>query len=116
MGLDFVRKTAPSFERALDRRAVELRTPKLFGRDIPLIARTATADVCNGAKFMQGEKVLLRLLDGKLIVQRENLVVAEFPSPPAEFLNQVQTGAGVGQGEVKAVLSLSQTVEISICE
>jgi hypothetical protein len=116
MGVDLLRKIAPGFERALDRRAVALRTPTLFSRDVPLVARTAKADICNDAAFSPGEKVLLRLLEGKLIVQRENLLVAEFTNPPAEFFNQVRSGAGVGEGEIKAVLSLSQTVEIAFCE
>ena len=40
MGLDFIRKAAPTFHKALDRRAVELRTPTLFNRDIPSVARS----------------------------------------------------------------------------
>src|ERR1043165_732321 len=116
MGLDFIRKTAPTFKRALDMRAVALRTPKLFGRDIPVVARSARATVCHAAKMKPKDKVLLRVIDGKLIAQRENLVVAEFPNPPAELVNQIQCGAGVGEGEVKSVHPLSETVEIGICE
>jgi hypothetical protein len=116
MGVDFIRKTAPSFQRALDKRAVALRTPKLFGRDVPLMARSAQATICHAAKMTAGEKVLLRLMDNKLVVQRDNLVVAEFSNPPAEMINQVQCGAGVGEGEVKAVHTLSETVEIAFCE
>jgi hypothetical protein len=116
MGLDFIRKTAPTFKRALDRRAVALRSPKLFGRDIPLVARSARANVCHGAKLKPREKLLLRVIDTKLIAQRENVVVAEFPNPPAELLNQVQCGAGIEEAEVKSVHPLSETVEIAICE
>ena len=36
MGLDLVRKAAPGFIRVLDRRAVELRMPNLFSRDLPV--------------------------------------------------------------------------------
>ncbi len=116
MGLDFIRKAAPTFHRALDRRAVELRTPTLFVRDLPEVARTASAEICGGSRFTAGEKLLLRVIDNKLIGQRDNLVVAEFTSPPAEFLNRIVTGAGVELGEVKAVHALSQTVEIGFCE
>jgi hypothetical protein len=112
MGLDFIRKAAPSFHRALDRRAVDLRTPSLFVRDIPVVARSASAEICHGSRFKLGERLLLRVIANKLVAQRDNLVVAEFPSPPAEFLNQVQSGAGVGQGEVRAIHKLSDRVEI----
>jgi hypothetical protein len=116
MGLDFIRKVAPAFHRALDRRAVELRTPTLFVRDIPAIPRTASAEICYASRLSVGEKLLLRVIENKLIAQRENVVVAEFRNPPTEFLNRIQTAAGVDQGEVKAVHELSQTVEIGFCE
>jgi hypothetical protein len=116
MGLDFLRRVAPAFHRALDRRAVELRTPTLFVRDIPELARTASADICRNAKVETGEKLLLRLMDEKLIAQRDNLVVAEFSNPPSEFVNRIRTGAGVEIGEVRTVHSLSQVVEIGFCQ
>ncbi len=45
MGLDFIRTTAPSFNRVLDRRLVEMHSPKLFCRDMPIVSRTARADI-----------------------------------------------------------------------
>lgn len=44
------------------------------------------------------------------------MVVAEFSAPPAEFFGQVELGAGIAKGVVKAVHDLSQTVEIGFCE
>jgi len=32
MGLDFIRTAAPGFNRVLDRRMVEMHSPKLFSR------------------------------------------------------------------------------------
>jgi hypothetical protein len=116
MGLDFIKKAAPTFHKALDRRAVELRTPTLFNRDIPSVARSASAEICKGSIFTPGEKVHLRIFNNKLIVQRDNIVVAEFPAPPAEFFNRVQSGAGIERGVVKVVHDLSQTVEIGFCD
>lgn len=116
MGLDFVRKAAPAFNRALDRRAVELRTPTLFSRDVAVVGRTAAAEICHKSRFTIGEKLLLRVTENKLIAQRDNLVVAEFPNPPAEFLNRIQSGAGVEMGEVKAIHAISERVEIGFCE
>jgi hypothetical protein len=116
MGIDFIRKAAPRFNRSLDVRAVALRTPKLFARDIPLMARSARATICQSAPFQPNERVLLRVLNDKLVAQRDNLVVAEFSNPPTEMLNQVRCGGGFSEGEVKAVNPLSETVEIEICE
>jgi predicted RNA-binding protein with EMAP domain len=116
MGLDFIKKAAPSFRKMLDRRAIELRTPTLFNRDTPSITRLASADICNGTRFNSGDKLHLRILNNKLVAQRDNVVVAQFPAPPPEFLKQVQAGAGIGKGEVKTVHVLSQTAEIGFCE
>lgn len=116
MGLDFIRKTAPSFIRLLDRRAVKLRTPTLFGRDLPVVARTASAEISEGAKVAPGEKVLLRIIKDKLIAQRDNVQIAECANPPAEFIKHLRAGAGVAQGEIKSLQPISQTVEIGICD
>ena len=116
MGVDFVRKAAPSFHKSLDRRAVELRTPTLFSRDTPSVARSASAEIRGECKIVVGEKILLRIVNQKLVAQRDTVVIAEFPAPPAELLNRVQSGAGIEKGEVKAVHDLSQTVEIGLCE
>lgn len=116
MGLDFIRRTTPTFTRALDRRAVEMRTPKLFSRDIPVVSRTASAEICAGAKVKSGEKVLLRIMKGQVIAQRDNLVIAECANAPAEFVAHLNAGAGVSQGEIRSVQPLSQTVEIGICD
>ena len=116
MGLDFLKKVAPSFNKALDRRAVELRTPGLFSRDAPLVARSASAEICHGSPFKVGERVLLRIISELAVVQRENLVVANFSNAPAEFLNHIRAGAGVAIGEVTAVHTLSEKVEIAFCE
>jgi hypothetical protein len=116
MGIDFLRRSAPSFHRALDRQAVALRTPTLFTSDVASVARTASAEVCAGERIQAGEHLLLRIMNEKLIAQRDNLVVAEFTNPPREFVSRIQNGAGVELGEVKAVRVLSGEVEVAFCE
>jgi hypothetical protein len=116
MGLDFIRKIAPSFKKALDRRAVMLRSPGLFTRDIPLVARSASADVCHNSPLKVGEKVILRVSAEKTVVQRDTVIVANFSNPPADFVEHVRAGAGVAHGQVKAVHELSGKVEIEVCE
>jgi hypothetical protein len=116
MGLDFIRATTPSFNRMLDRRLVEMNSPKLFTRDMPIVSRTASADICEGAEVTTGEKVILRVIKDKVIAQRENLVIAECANPPADFVAHLRSGAGVAEGEIKSLLPISQTVEIGICD
>jgi hypothetical protein len=116
MGLDFVRATTPSFNRVLDRRLVEMHSPRLFTRDMPIVSRTASADICGGAEIGAGEKVLLRVIKEKVIVQRGNLVIAECANPPAALVGYLRAGAGVAEGEVKSVRPISNSLEIGICD
>lgn len=116
MGTDFLKRVGPSFHRALDRREVELRTPTLFSTDIPCVSRMASAQIADGVKLQAGEKVLVRYVDQKLVVQRGQALVGEFPAPPAEYLNRVVGGACIEQAEVKVVHSISGTAEIAFCD
>jgi len=116
MGLDFVRRCAPTFHKTLDRRAIELRTPTLFSKDVTTVTRTAQADVCDGSCVAVGEKLLVRSTEGGLVVQRAEFVVAKFCNPPADYLNLVRAGAGIAGAEIKAVHPLSGVVEVSLCE
>jgi hypothetical protein len=116
MGLDFIRNAAPNFNRVLDRRLVETHSPTLFSRDVPVVSRTARAELCGETTLQRGEKVLLRIVRDKVIVQRQNAVIAECPNAPAEFLAHLRAGAGIAEGKVTSVQPISQTLEIGICE
>jgi hypothetical protein len=116
MGLDFIRTAAPNFNRVLDRRLVELHTPKLFSRDLPIVSRTARAELCEGVTVKVGDKVLLRIIDGKIVLQRLNTAIARCPNAPAEFIAHLHAGAGIAEGEIVSVQSISQTLEVSICD
>jgi hypothetical protein len=116
MGLDFIRNAAPAFNRSLDRRLVEMNSPKLFNRDMPIVSRSARAELCGEVSVTLGEKLLLRIVKDKLIVQRQNIVIAECPSPPAEWISHVRAGAGIANCEVTSVQPISQTLEIDICD
>jgi hypothetical protein len=116
MGLDFIRNAAPSFNRVLDRRLVEMNSPKLFTRNVPIVSRSARAELCGETNATLGEKLLLRIADGKVIVQRQGTVIAECPSPPDGWLSHLRASAGICDCEVTSVQPLSQTLEIEICE
>lgn len=116
MGLDFIRRCAPTFHKALDRRAIDLRTPSLISCDITSVARTAQAEICNGCQLKVGERLLIRMLAKDLVVQRANVVVAKFSNPPAEFMNFVHLGGGIAHAEIQAVHPLSGIAEVSLCE
>jgi hypothetical protein len=116
MGLDFIRRTTPSFDRVLDRRAIELRTPRLFNRDMPLVARTVCAELLGDTNVTKGERVILRVMNEKVVVQRNNVIVAECLNPPGDFVSRLNEGAGIARGEIKSLQPISRTVEVGFCE
>jgi hypothetical protein len=116
MGIDFIRTAAPAFNRVLDRRLVELHSPNLFSRDLPVVSRTARAELRGPFDTKAGAEVLLRVVDGKVVVQVQGSIIAECPAAPAEFVAQLHAGAGIARGEVKSVQPISQTIEVAICD
>ena len=116
MGVDFIRNAAPAFNRVLDRRLVEMNSPKLFSRNVPIVARSARAEFCGQAAASLGEKLLLRLVSEKVMVLRQSMPIAECPNPPADFLAHLRAGAGIAEAVVSSVQILSQTLEIELCE
>lgn len=116
MGLDFIRNAAPSFNRVLDRRLVEMHTPKLFSRDVPIVSRSARAEFCAEENATLGEKLMLRLISEKIVVMRADKVIAECPNPPAGFVAHLKSGACIAEAVVSSVQILSQTLEIELCE
>jgi hypothetical protein len=116
MGLDFIRTAAPGFNRVLDSRLVEMNSPKLFTRDMPIVSRTARAEICGDASVKPGEKILLRVVQDRVIVQRLNTIIAECPNAPAAFVAHLRAGAGIAEGEIASVHRISQTSEICICD
>ncbi|MBU6464280.1 MAG: hypothetical protein KGL35_28100 [Bradyrhizobium sp.] len=58
-----------------------------------------------------GEKVMLRVINNGVIVQRLNAVIAECPDVPAEFVAILRSGAGIAEGEITSIQPISQTLE-----
>jgi hypothetical protein len=114
MGVDWLYRASKSFNRALDKREVELRTPTLFSPQIELIARTICGDVVQGMTCKEGDQLILRVVENRLVAQRDNCIVAEFTSPPNEEFDRIRQSC-VEIAEVKSVSVLSNTVEVGIC-
>lgn len=113
MGVDWLYRASKTFNSALDKREVALRTPTLLSPQIKIENRTICGDVVKNASFVQGEKLLLRVFENRLVAQRENKVVAEFTNSKKEDVERVRKYCAEVV-EVTAVNPLSCTVEVSI--
>lgn len=112
MGLDFIRRTKPTFKKAWRNGRDHLSTPGLFTPN-PEISRSILA-VLSVPGLAQGELLLLRLNGTRLSVVRSTAEVGTVESPPAEVLTFLQNNSGIACGVVTEIHPLSGTAEIRI--
>lgn len=116
MGTDFLNRMKKSYHRLLDRRAIALRTPTLLDADVTCVNRTARGKIKNAAKVNKGEHVMIREMEGQVVVQRGLEIIIELEKPPADYAERVRRAGGIIEGEVTVVSPISQTAEVSFCE
>lgn len=116
MGIDFIRRAAPTFRKAWDRRRVELCTPDLLTRPIAEGSRTIIAEMIGRRALRGGDEFIFECspnstdLLGRIGVE----VVARTGSAPKEIVAAVEAGAGVARAKVERVYELSGLVEVSL--
>ena len=115
MGIEFVRKAAPSFRKGLDRMRIELATPTLFSREPACAPRAYAAKVRSGQTLTAGEMVGVRLDGEQILVLRGLDPVATFNSPPAELRDALSASHGEGFGLVQEVHDVASMAEITVC-
>lgn len=118
MGTDFLKRIGKSFHRALDKGEVALRTPTLLTPSIGGVSRTARANICKKADVATGERILVRVIEGRVVGQREGEVevVLEFTEPPAECVERLNQCGGIEIGQVSVVHPISKAVEVEFLD
>jgi hypothetical protein len=115
MGVDFIRRTARSFHKGLDRRRIELGTPTLFTQQPETAPRTYAANVCAGATLAAGEKVGVRL-DGDCVIAMRGLdPIATINRPPADLVAALSASHGEACGTVLHMHDIAHVAEITVC-
>lgn len=116
MGIDFIRRTAPTFRKAWDRRRVELCTPDLLTRPIAEGSRTIIAEMVGRKTLRGGDEFIFERSPGsaELLGRIGMEIVARAASAPKEIVSAVEAGAGVARAKVEKVHKLSGLVEVSL--
>lgn len=124
MGVDFIRRTAKTFEKSWDRHRVLLSTPDLFTRQPQGTARSVAADLVpvsgHGRSINPGDIVTVQEAQPndtncRLIALSGLSVVARFVDPPPEVVDAVRESFGVARGTIERIHAISGVVEISLC-
>jgi len=115
MGIDFLRRCAPSFRKGLDRRRVELSTPDLFSRKLEGRPRAYAASVQSGEQLAAGDKLGVCLRGNNVLVLRGLSVVAQIGNPPTDLVEGLKASFGEACGEVQVVHEMACIAEITVC-
>ena len=115
MGLDFIRKAAPSFRKGLDRMRVKLATPTLFTKEPTCSSPAYAANLRKNKDVETGEKLGVRL-DGEQVLALRGLdLVAVFDNPPSDLKAALMASHGEACGVVQTVHSIARVAEITVC-
>ena len=115
MGIDFIRRAAPSFRKGLDRRRIELGTPHLFSRKLEGAPRAYAATVQQGEVLSVGEKLCVCLKDDEVIALRGLCTVALVRNPTAELVSELAASYGEACGVVQIFHEIASIAEITVC-
>jgi hypothetical protein len=115
MGIEFVKKAAPSFRKGLDRMRIQLATPTLFTQQPAYAPRAYAANLHRGQTVSTGEKLGVRLDGEHVLVLRGIDPVAIFNSPTVELMEALQASHGEACGLVQEVHDIARMVEITVC-
>ena len=115
MGIDFIRRSAPTFRKGLDRRRVELGTPDLFSRKLEGKPRTYAASMHDGESIAEGDKLCVCLKDNQVLAMRGLSPVAQVRNPPAELVAGLKASFGEACGVVQIVHEKACVAEITVC-
>lgn len=115
MGLDFIRKTAASFHKSLDRKRAALGIPDLFTRQPVLEPRTYIARMTANVSLRIGDVLSVRLQDGAVLAIRGFQVVATFEAPPNELVLALEASYFEAHGTIMQVYETAEMVDITVC-
>jgi len=115
VGVDFIRQRAKTFTKSWDNHRVELSRRTLFTQEPDCLARSAAARMVGPRPLITGERVLVRVDGERLIVVQDMAVRAVFLDPPSSLMDIVRGTGGYADGEVCAVSSTCELVEVTVC-
>jgi hypothetical protein len=114
MGAEELRKRRRSHDKYVDRKRVELSTPNLFTQTPINQPRCILTSIQSGASLVEGECLVIEVVDGALLATRSSSIVARCEAPPADILAAIVDSACPAAGVVTQVNRLSKTAELSI--
>jgi len=115
MGIEFVKRAAPSFRKGLDRMRVALATPTLFTQRPTCTPQVYAANLLNGYTPSVGEKLGVRLDGERVLILRGIDAVGAFRSPTSELVEALRASHNEACGLIHEVHDIACIAEVSVC-
>src|SRR5258708_11839749 len=114
MGLDFIRRAAPTFTKSWNRGANELAQPTLFTRYPECRTRTVVAQLDERAALAPGAHLAICTRASALILVHETMQVGVVEAPPADLFRAIQEAGGCALASLSRINPLSGTADVEI--
>ena len=115
MGIDFIRRAAASYTKAIDRERIRMGTAQLFRDPAIEVARTIAIDMSSDYAGRIGDELVIER-EGKSLIARKDLVeVGRACNPQPEIADAIAQSAGIARGIVVQINEISGVAEVRPC-
>lgn len=114
MGLDFIRRAAPSFVKKWDRGAEHLKQPRLFSKSEAGHARTMLAHFDTSDATPVGKELVVFKEGPRLVLVDGLNRVGAIDSPTAEVMQKLEESGCYAVGRITAKYPLSGTGNVEV--
>jgi hypothetical protein len=115
MGLDFIRRSAPSFKKSWNNGRKELATPNLFTRTAGARSRSVVAKSDESSEALSpGSQITVASSGSELVMLKGNRRVGAALSAPADVIKGIKEAGGVAVGTVGTYHPLSKSFDVEL--
>jgi len=114
MGLDFIRRAAPTFVKSWNHGKTELAQPTLFTRYPECRTRSVVAQLNDGFELTPGTRLVICADATTLLLVNETTRIGVVETPPADLFRAIQQSGGCALGQVVRLNPLSRTVDVEV--
>lgn len=114
MGLDFIRRAAPTHKKSWKGGAKDLAQPTLFTRYPECRSRSVVVSLDEGSKAEIGAALAVFVDGESLALVKETTRIGVAAAPPPDLFSAIQGAGGCAVGRISQVNPLSGTVHVEI--
>jgi hypothetical protein len=114
MGLDFIRRAAPSFKKSWDHGAEQLARADLLTRYPDSPARTCVAELIDPTNVQVDAVFLVQLIDDQLLLIDGLHKIGHIPNAPADLIKMLVQVGGCAKGRILRIHSLGGSADVAV--